>query len=252
MHVLLAQDARDGVESPEQRQATGVAVGRHGAEELVADPAAVGAEHAAQLRQLLSLADEDRAPAHARKLEDVARQDVVARAEHADEERRQDERRRRQPVGRVVVARSESEGERDHGHEHQGEHDLAETGAQLTPSVQPADPEHEHGDHRQEGQPVALGAPQDPPEGRPLAEVELAEDQGDVDAQHEPSQVEQDQSRHAREPAGDRDEAGAREEVRPRGADVLHGRRTLLFRRRRDGTRSWLRAHRRKCTSGLF
>ena len=108
-----------------------------------------------------------------------------------------------------MIARPEPEGERDRRDEDEREEDLAEPRAQLPPAVEPPDPEHEHGDDRQERQPVRLGVPEDSPQRRPLAEIEHPEDQRDEDAEDEADEVDRHQGGHAGEPAPERDESGA-------------------------------------------
>ena len=67
------------------------------------------------------------------------------------------------------------------------------TPARSSRRREPADPENEHRDHRQERKPVRLRPPDQPPERRRLPEVERAENQRDVDAEREPREVEDDQ-----------------------------------------------------------
>jgi len=147
--------------------------------------------------------------ARACETQDVSREHLVARTQDADEERRRHDGGRRQAVGREVVARSEAERERDRCHEHHREHDLADTGAKLAASVEAAHPEHEHRDHREERKPVALRLPDDSPQRRPLAEIELPEDKCHPDAEDEACQVERHQGGNAGQAPGDGEKRGA-------------------------------------------
>ncbi len=72
VHVVLAQDARDGVEAAEHGQVACVAVRSDRAEVLVSDAAAIRAEHPPQVGELFSLSDEHRSPSRAGKAENVA------------------------------------------------------------------------------------------------------------------------------------------------------------------------------------
>ena len=245
VHVVLTQDARHRIEAAEHGQVARVAVRSDRAEELVPDAAAIGAEHPPQVGELLSLSDEHRSPSRAGKAENVPGQQLVAGAQDADEDRGRHHRSRCQAVGREVVARPEPERERDRRDEHEREDDLADTSPQLTPPVKASDPEHEHRDHRQKRKPLGLGVPDDSPDRRPVAEIELAQDQGDEDAEGQPDEIQSDERQDAGKPPGDGKKRGAREEVRPRGADVLDrpGPRPRLGRHR------WLRAHPPECTS---
>src|SRR5205823_4658960 len=125
VHILLAQDVRKGLEPAEHRKDARIPVRCNRAEKLVADAAPIRPERAAQLREALALADEHGAPAGAAEPQDIASENVVARAQDADKERTEDERRRREAVRREVITGAEPERERDHGDEDEREDDLA-------------------------------------------------------------------------------------------------------------------------------
>ena len=143
-----------------------------------------------------------------------------------------------------MVARPEAERQRDHCNEHHRQNDLARTGSELASSVEAADPEDEHRDHREKRKPVALRLPEDSPQWRPLPEIELAEDERHEDPEDEPREVEYHEGGDTGEAAGDGQERGAREEVGPGRTDVFDRRRPGL------GRHGWLRAHPPECTSG--
>ena len=245
VNVVFAQELRHSVQATEHGKISGVAVGSNRTEELVANPAPIGAERATQSRQLLALSDQDGSSPRTGQTQHVAREHLVARTKDPDEERRRDNRRRRQAVGREVVAGAKAECERDQGHEHHREHDLTDAGAQLPPTVETAHPEHEHRDDREEGKPLALRLPDDSPQRRPVAKVELAEDERHPDAEHEAGQVDCHEGGDAGEAPYDGKKRRAREEVRPARADVFDRRRPGL------GRHGWLRAHPQQCTLAL-
>ena len=246
VNVVLAEDARHLIEATQHRQVAGIAARSDRAEELVANTASVCTQRVAQSSQLLALADQHRSPARTAETQDVTGEHLVARTQDPDEERRRDDRSRRQAVRREVIAGPQAKGEGDHGHEHHREHDLADAGAQLAPPVEPAHPEHEHRDDREERQPLALRLPDDSPQRRPVAQVELAEDERHPDAEHEAGQVERDQRGNAGEAPADGEKRAAGEEVGPGRADVFDRRRPRL------GRHGWLRAHPPECTLALW
>ena len=81
----------------------------------------------------------------------------------------------------MLVAGADRERERDHRHEQERRHDAARAGALLARRVEAAAPEDEHGHEREERQPLRLGLPGQAPEHRPLAVVELAQDEREVE-----------------------------------------------------------------------
>ena len=94
-------------------------------------------------------------------------------------------------------------------------------------------PEHEQRDRDQEGQPLpGAVAPEQSPVDR-LVEQERAQDEGAVEAERQPGDVERDQHRRSERPADERAEREAREQIRPRGADVLAAEQRRLV--PRDG-----------------
>ena len=101
-------------EPTERRQARGVLGGRDRSHEVVVDPGPARTERAPQPCDALARSDEDRAPADACELEQVTRDDVVAPAQQADEDRAENDRRRGEPVGLEAVPRADRERERDH------------------------------------------------------------------------------------------------------------------------------------------
>ena len=186
VNVVLAQHARQRVESAEHGQAGRLTIRRDRAKKLVANSTTAVPEHVTELSQPVAFADQHGTPSHAGEAEHVPRQHLVARPQQADEQRSENERRRRQPVGREVVAGAEPERERDHRDEDQRCDDLTEPRANLAPLAQAPDPEHEHGDHRQERS-QSVSVSQDFPERRPVAEVELAQHERQVDPKTSPA-----------------------------------------------------------------
>jgi len=146
-------------------------------DELVQNAAATGPERLIEVLEALSLADEDRAPADPRELEDVLREHVVARAEEADQHGGERERGGRQAERVVAMAHADAEREREHGHKRKRRDDAAEPGTELARGVQVRAPEHEQHDHRQEREPFrGRVTPEHAPERREVAVDGLAQD----------------------------------------------------------------------------
>ena len=166
-------------------------------EELVLDPAAsAGRGWRAAASRFSFAPSEDRAPLETGDAEDVLRHDVVARAQDADEDRRHDERRREDRVRREVVAGADAERERQDGDEDERRDDRAEPAAVLALGVEAVAPEDEHGDEREERQPLRLGvAPDQSPQHRPRARHDLAQRERGIDAERQPAEVQQEQRR---------------------------------------------------------
>ena len=88
---------------------------------------------------------------------------------------------------------AESKDQRDHPDERKRADDPPEACAPLALGVKAGLPEDEHGDERQERQPVCLGLPEDAPQDRALAVNEIPEGQRRVDAEGQPDHVEEDE-----------------------------------------------------------
>src|SRR5262249_58628880 len=71
---------------------------------------------------------------------------------------------------------------------------------------------------------------EDPPERRPLAEIELTEDQGHVQPADQAHEVKRHEDGDTEKPAACRLDVRAGEQVRARGPDVLDRRRRRLVR----------------------
>ena len=123
------EHARQVVERAEPRERDPVLRRRDRADELVVDPAARLAERAQQVRDVVALADQHRAAAHAEQVHDVARDPLVARAQEADERRAGDDGRRREPVRPELVVDAPREDDRQHRDEHERRDDAADAGA---------------------------------------------------------------------------------------------------------------------------
>ena len=232
--MAVAQDVRQVRDASEVGQILDRAAVGEDAEELVVDPASAEPERAPQLDEPLAVADEHGASPRAGDAPHVARHDLVARAQHADHEHAEHERRRVQPEGRVLVARADRERERDHRDEQERRDDATGARALLARRVQPAAPEDEHRHEREERQPLRLGVPGQAPEDRPRAVVELPHDEREVERAREPAEVDRHQRGDAEQPPHDRpdledrgEEAGrpdvAGERRRPRRSAVALG-----------------------------
>ena len=220
---VLLEHAREIRDAAEHRQAGRGAVGREDADELVVDAAAAEPERAAQRDEPLAVADEHRAPPRARDPPDVRRDHLVAGAEQRDHDRADHERGHVEPERRVLVAGAERERERDHHDEQQRRDDPPGAPALLPRGVQPRAPEDEHRHEREERQPVLLRVPGQPPEDRPLAVVELPQDEREVERAGEPGQVDDDERDDADRAAGLGAElsAGGKDPGRPDVGGVL-------------------------------
>src|SRR5690349_13394933 len=118
--------------------------------------------------------DQQRPPPDTEPPEQVARHGVVRAAEERDDNSRQDECGRRQPVGGESVAGAEAEGKRDEDDEQEGRDDLADTWPALSLGIEVALSEDEQRDQDQEWEPVGFRLPQRPPvDAAPV--VDLAE-----------------------------------------------------------------------------
>ena len=168
-----------------------VTLGRQHVDEFVRDPGPLPREHAPERREALTAAEEERPLVRVKQPLQLQRERVVRRAEQADRDRADDERRRDQPRRVEVVARPVPESEDDRRDEQQRRGDAAETGTVLAGRVQPRLPEDEQGDRDQERQPlIGLRPPEQAPEHR-VAEDHAAQDESDVEAEGQPGRVEQ-------------------------------------------------------------
>src|SRR5205807_6037466 len=178
------------------------------------------AEAALQLRDVLALADQDRAPPRASEAEDVLRHDVVARPEEADQGGGDHERRRREPERVERVPGAEAERERQHGHEDERGDDPPQPAAELALRVETVPPEHEQRHEHEERQPFRLGLPRHAPEDVVLV-VEPAQDERDVETERKACEVEEDEGGDARRPPERQTNDAPREDGRARAPDVL-------------------------------
>ena len=220
VHALGLEDRGEVLHVAEHGQVEPFGRRRERAYELVVDPAARGAERAVQVRQVLARAGEQRVAACAQGPKQLAGDEVVARAQARDHDRAEEHSGRREPVGREVVPGADREGERDQRDQEQGREDPAEAGAPPALLVEPGLREDEHGDQGQEGQPVRLDAPEDAPEDRRSAVVELPGDQRGIEADDETPEVDADERGDAGEPPSRHRQLAAREEERGSRADV--------------------------------
>ena len=168
-------------------------------------------------------------------MEHLARDDVVARAEQPDQHRREDKGRRDQPKRRELVAGTEPERKREQRDQEQRRDDAAEARAMLAARVETRLREDEHGDQRDERQPLPLRVPEDAPEDRRVPVVLLAQGERPVQRERESAEVEEDQDADA---GGAEQEPATRrpgEDIRLAAPDVADFARAL----RRDG--GWLR-----------
>src|SRR5262249_59411374 len=97
-------------------------------DELVVDAAARSPEHLVQVGEMLPGAYEERSPADAEPAEQAASDCVVGAAEDRDQNSRQDEGGRGQPVGGEPVAGAEPECKRNEDDEQERRNDSAEIG----------------------------------------------------------------------------------------------------------------------------
>ncbi len=227
VHPLARQDRGQVAHGAEHRQAHALRRRSHGADELVVDPAAARAERPVQVREVLAGAGQQRVAARTQQPQHLAGEEVVARPQARDRDRAEQHGRRREPVRREPVPRADREGQRDQRDEEQGREDACEAGAALTLLVEARLREDEHGDEGQKGQPVGLDPPEDSPEHRRAAVVELARHKRRVEAQHEPPEVDADERGDAREPPRGDGQLRPREQKRRAGPDVDRGRRIV-------------------------
>ena len=186
-----------------------------------------------QAGDVVPAADEHGAAADAEDALQLDDDGVVGRAQQPDRERAHDAGGRQQAVRRELVPVAERERDRDRGDEHERREHAAETRAPLAVGVETGVPEHEQRDRDQEGQPLpGAVAPEQGPVDR-LVEEERAQDERAVEAEREAGDVERDEHRDPERAAGERAEREAREQIRPRGADVLAAERRRLV--PRDG-----------------
>ena len=103
--------------------------------------------------------------------------------------------------------------------------------------------EDEHGDERQERQPVGLDPPEHAPEHRLAPVVELPRHERRVEPEHEAAEVEADERGDARQAAGGDEQLRPREQKRRAGPDVADDpdRRVVLGNRGGDSAPSPLR-----------
>src|SRR5437763_3131926 len=151
--ALSRQHARQRLQVAEQRQIETVRLRREDADERVVDAPPPLAEHLVQVREVLAGADEQRASAHADSPEQPPGGRVVRAPKQRDQERRQDEGSRREPVGGEPVTGAEAERERDQDDEEERRGDPTESRPPLSLGVEIALREDEYRDQDQEGQP---------------------------------------------------------------------------------------------------
>ena len=119
-----------------------------------------------------------------------------------------------------MVPGTEAERERDQRDQHERREDPPEARPPLALGVEVGPREDERGDQGQEGKPVRLDAPEKAPEQVGASVVELSHDERGVDAQDEAREVEAEERRDAREPAGHPDEPAPVQEEGLARADV--------------------------------
>ena len=184
---------------------------REDADEVVVDAAASTSDRAAERLESFTLADEERAPAHAGDTPQVRGHDLVARAQENDRDRGENERGDVETERGVLVPRADREDHGDDGDEKQRRHDAPGARTPLARRVQPCLPEHEDRDERQERQPVLFRAPEQAPKDRFRSAVELAQHEREIERARETGEVEQ-------------DERGDAHGAPPEGADLDPGR----------------------------
>ena len=220
VHALAVEERGQVVHVAQHRQANAHGRRRDGADELVVDPAAARAERGAQACDVLAGARQQRVAPHAQLAKHLARDELVTRTEHRDGGCTEDHGSWCEPVGRELVPGADRERERDQRDQDQrGEH-AGEARSPLALLIQVRLREDEHGDERQERQPVGLDPPEHAPEHRLAPVVELPRDEGRVEPEHEPAEVDADQRGDARKAAGGDEQLRAREQKRRAGPDV--------------------------------
>ena len=112
------------------------------------------------------LTDEHRLAAHAHGAQHRPGDQLVARAEHADQSCDEDRADDVEAEGREVLAGADRERERERGDEEHTGHDPAGAFAQLARRVETGAPEDEHEQQDEERQPVGLVVPEETPEDR--------------------------------------------------------------------------------------
>jgi hypothetical protein len=184
-----------------QRRRLGAGVAED-ADEVVVESAAPRAERPVQVRDRIPGADEHDPTPHAREPQQVGGNRLVARAQHADQRDREHERGREEAEGREPeLADPDAERDRDHGDDGKTPDDPAQPGAALARRVQARVPEDEHRHDGQERQPVGLLPPEDAPERRAVAAVDVSEDERGVDRDRQPGEIEHDQGGDAADAA---------------------------------------------------
>ena len=131
--------------------------------------------------EVLALAHEHGAPADAEHVEDLARDDVVARPEEPDEHDGEDGGRRDEAERRELVTDADAEREGQQRDEEDRGDDPPEPRTPLARRVEPRLREHEHRYERGERQVVGKRfSPEDPPEHR-VAVVDVPQHESGVD-----------------------------------------------------------------------
>ena len=191
---------RSSTDSPEQRQ---IELARRSdrSDDLVPDAAARGRELAVEPPEALACPDEDDPTAAPDDLEQLESGRFVGGAQQADRERTRDDRGRDQAGRREVVVRAEPEREHDQRDEHERRDDPPRPRPPLAHRVQARLVEDEHGDGREEGQPLG-GARR--PEERP-EDVVAVDERSDHERRHQAEcqtrDVERDEHSDAEQPA---------------------------------------------------
>ena len=194
--------------------------GGEGADDLDTDPPARRTELPLEIGERVPLPDEQQTATHPRAAHQLERDRVVGRPQEPDRERARRDGGRDQPGGREVVVRPEAEREDDQGDEDERAEDPPRARAALARGVEPRLEEDEHGDRREERQP--LGGP-GVPEERPVHRVAVhdgAQHEGEVHAEREPGDVGRDEHRDAHRPAEQAGQGAARQQIHARAADV--------------------------------
>ena len=187
--------------------------GGQGADYLDADPPARRTELPLEIGERVTLAYEQQPPTHPGPAHQLERDRVVCRAQEPDRERARRDGGRDQPGGREVVVRPEAEREHDQGDEDERAEDPPRARAALARGVEARLEEDEHGDRREERQP--LGRP-GVPEERPVHGVPVddgAQDERQVHAEREPGDVGRDEHRDADGPAEQAEQRAARQQI---------------------------------------
>ena len=169
---------------------------------------------------MLTLADEHGAAADAEHVEDLLREDVVARPEEADEQaamtavvgmRPKVENSCPMPTPNANVSSATRKSD---------ETTLSEPAAPLAARVEPRLREHEHHHERHERQPLALRLPEHAPENRRVPVVDLPQRERGVERQREAADVQGDEAGDATDAEGSGAELGASNDEGLRTPDV--------------------------------